>query len=167
MGIFTFHVAEWLQEGEVEARREIMDIESVVWHTVGQRCLLSRHFGQSGCAGQKGGAAFQVGKEVTSRWSVPTSKGFLAYAGSQEDNEHKLGWFLSRETNSTAGVREIQSIFEPGFDNMCMLFKTLLGTSLVVQGIRICPPGQETLVQSLIREDPRLSSCITTTGPVL
>ena len=61
---------------------------------------------------------------------------------------------MSRETNSTAGVREIQSIFEPGFDNMCMLFKTLLGTSLVVQGIRICPPGQETLVQSLIREDP-------------
>lgn len=45
--------------------------------------------------------------------------------------------------------------------------KNRVGTSLVVQGIRICPPGQETLVQSLIREDPRLSSCTTTTGPVL
>ena len=47
--------------------------------------------GQSEWAGQKGGAAFQVGKEVTSMWLVPTSKSCLAYAGSQEDNEHKLG----------------------------------------------------------------------------
>ena len=43
-----------------------------------------------------------------------------------------------------AVVREIERIFEPGFDHMFMLFKMHSGTSLVVQGTRICLPGQET-----------------------
>ena len=41
--------------------------------------------------------------------------------------------------------------------------KYQLGTSLVVQRLRICPPVQGTQVQSLVREDP---ICLRATMPV-
>ena len=50
--------------------------------------------------------------------------------------EHKVmngKFILVKRNQSHAWEIEIQTLFELGFDNMLMLFKKLLGTSLVIQ----------------------------------
>ena len=65
VGGFTSHLAEWLQEGVMEARRGRMEVDSLEVSRVGQSCFLCRHVGQSGRAGQSGGAGLQVGTELS------------------------------------------------------------------------------------------------------
>ena len=50
----------------MEARRGRMDIDSLeVTGSMSELLFLSRHMGQSGRAGQRGGAVLQVGTELT------------------------------------------------------------------------------------------------------
>ena len=71
--------------------------------------------------------------------------------------EHKdlNGKFILVKRNQFHGwEKEIQRPFELGFDNMLMLFKKLLGTSLVIQWWRIHLPVQGRQVGSLVWISP-------------
>ena len=71
--------------------------------------------------------------------------------------EHKVmngKLILVRRNLSHAWEIEIQRLPELGFDNMLMLFKKLLGTSLVIQWWRIHPPVQGRQVGFLVWVDP-------------
>ena len=64
-----------------------------------------------------------------------------------------VNWFWSEGNQFHGCETEIQRLFEPSFDNTLLVFKNLLGTSLVTQW-RIHLPVQGWQVGSLVQVDP-------------
>ena len=83
---------------------------------------------------------------------IKCSEGCLVQCRHAGTQHYEL--ILVRRNQFHAREIEIQRLFELGFDNMLLLFKKLLGISLVIQWWRIHLPVQGRQVGSLVWVDP-------------